>query len=66
MTCPNCGAPMQLASGAESLTCGYCGNMVFPEKDDAGVRVLSEPGEELCPTCHTGLVDASFSGARLQ
>ena len=57
---------MQLESGAESLTCNYCGNIVFPEKDDAGVRVLSEPTRELCPTCRIGLVDASFLGARLK
>jgi LSD1 subclass zinc finger protein len=66
MNCPSCGAPMRLESGADSLTCAYCGNVVFPQKDDDGVRVLSEPGDELCPTCNLGLVAASFSGAHLQ
>ena len=66
MNCPTCGAPMRLESGAESLTCDYCGNIVFPEKDDTGVRVLSEPTSELCPACSIGLVDASFTGARLK
>lgn len=66
MNCPACGAPMHLESGAESLTCAYCGNVVFPEKNDDGVRVLGEATGELCPTCGIGLVDASFSGARLR
>ena len=66
MNCPNCGAPMRLESSSESLRCEYCGNIVFPEKNDDGVRVLGEPGEELCPTCGTGLADASFAGARLR
>lgn len=66
MNCPNCGAPMRLDSGAESLACEYCGNIVFPEKNDDGVRVLGQPGSELCPACGTGLVDASFSAAHLR
>jgi len=66
MNCPSCGAPMHLDSSAESLTCDYCGNIVFPEKDDTGVRVLSDPTSELCPTCRIGLVDAAFSSARLR
>lgn len=66
MNCPSCGAPMRLDAGSESLTCDYCGNVVFPEKNDDGVRVLGEPTDELCPTCAIGLVDASFSGARLR
>jgi Zn-finger nucleic acid-binding protein len=66
MNCPSCGAPMRLETGAESLTCDYCGNIVFPEKDDDGVRVLDAPTDELCPVCGIGLVDASFSGAQLR
>ena len=57
---------MRLDSGAESLTCEYCGNIVFPEKNDDGVRVLGQPSNELCPTCGIGLVDASFSSAHLR
>jgi Zn-finger nucleic acid-binding protein len=57
---------MRLESGEESLTCPYCGNVVFPERNDDGVRVLSAPTHELCPVCYLGLVDASFAGARLR
>jgi Zn-finger nucleic acid-binding protein len=57
---------MRLDAGAESLACEYCGNIVFPEKNDDGVRVLGQPTSELCPTCGTGLVDASFSAAPLR
>jgi len=56
---------MQLDSSAESLTCDYCGNIVFPEKNDDGVRVLGQPTDQPCPVCRIGLVDASFSGARI-
>lgn len=66
MNCPACGAPMRLDSGAESLTCEYCGNIVFPDKGDDGVRVLGQPTDELCPVCSIGLVDASFSNAQLK
>ncbi|MFZ0270745.1 MAG: zf-TFIIB domain-containing protein [Acidobacteriaceae bacterium] len=66
MNCPSCGAPMQLESGAESLTCDYCGSLVFPEKNDDGVRVLGQPTDEMCPICRVGLVDASFANARIR
>ena len=66
MNCPSCGAPMRLDSGAESLTCTYCGNIVFPEKNDDGVRVLGGATEDTCPVCSLALVDASFAGARLR
>ena len=49
---------MRLESGAESLTCDYCGSLVFPEKNDDGVRVLGTPSDEMCPVCKLGLVDA--------
>ena len=67
MNCPSCGAPMRLESPArESLTCDYCGSLVFPEKNDDGVRVLGAPTEEMCPVCGIGLVDAAFMGARIR
>jgi Zn-finger nucleic acid-binding protein len=65
MNCPSCGAPMRLESDAESLTCDYCGTLVFPEKTDDGVRVLGAPTDEMCPKCAIGLVDAAFSGVRI-
>ena len=66
MNCPSCGAPMRLDAGGESLSCSYCGSIVFPDKNDEGVRVLSGPTEEMCPVCSLALVNASFAGARLR
>jgi Zn-finger nucleic acid-binding protein len=57
---------MRLESGAESLTCDYCGSLVFPGKNDDGVRVLGQPTDEMCPVCRIGLVDASFANARIR
>ena len=57
---------MRLESAGESLTCEYCGSLVFPEKNDDGVRVLGPPTDEMCPICALGLVDASFSGVRIR
>jgi Zn-finger nucleic acid-binding protein len=57
---------MRLEAGAESLSCDYCGNLIFPEKNDDGVRVLGTSTDQLCPVCGIGLVEASFAGARLR
>lgn len=57
---------MRLDAGAESLTCDYCHSVFFPEKDDDGVRVLGTPGNEMCPVCSVGLVQASFNGVQIQ
>ncbi|HEX4037167.1 MAG TPA: zf-TFIIB domain-containing protein [Acidobacteriaceae bacterium] len=66
MNCPSCGAPMRLDAGAESLTCAYCHSVYLPEKNDDDVRVLGAPGEEMCPGCAVGLVEASFASVRMQ
>ena len=66
MNCPSCGAPMRLEAAGESLSCDYCGSLVFPEKNDDGVRVLGQPTGEPCPICAIGLVDASFAHARIR
>lgn len=66
MNCPQCGAPMKLEAGAESMTCAYCHSVYFPEKNDEDVRVLGTPGKELCPVCGVGLVDAAFLSARME
>jgi Zn-finger nucleic acid-binding protein len=57
---------MRLEAGAEGLTCDYCHSVYFPEKDDDDVRVLGTPGDELCPVCAVGLVQASFNGVQIQ
>jgi Zn-finger nucleic acid-binding protein len=66
MNCPSCGAPMRLESASESLSCDYCGSIVFPEKNDDGVRLLGAPTDEPCPVCAIGLVDASLAHARIR
>ena len=65
MNCPACGAPMQLQSGAESLTCEYCHSVYFPEKNDDDVRVLGVAADYMCPNCRAALADASFTGTRI-
>jgi len=65
MNCPSCGAPMRLESGRECLTCDYCRNVYFPEKNDDGVRVLGEPAAEACPVYGIPLMQAALSGQRL-
>jgi len=56
---------MQLASGAESLTCEYCHSVYFPEKNDDGVRVLGVAADYTCPNCLVPLMDASLLGTRI-
>jgi Zn-finger nucleic acid-binding protein len=65
MNCPSCGAPMRLESDKECLTCDYCGNVHFPEKNDDGVRVLGELATERCPVCAIPLMLAGLNGQRL-
>jgi Zn-finger nucleic acid-binding protein len=45
----------------DTLKCDYCGNVVVPETDTSGVRVLAEsPGREECPVCNVILMQASL------
>ncbi len=37
MNCPSCGASMPNTPGADAVTCPYCGNTVFFDKDGDGV-----------------------------
>lgn len=53
---------MRLDATKECLICNYCGNIVFPQPNQDGVRVLGAPGAIQCPVCHTGLVDAALAG----
>jgi len=64
MNCPSCGAPMQ-AVGA-SLQCDYCRNVVVPDRDTSGVRVLTEdPAGQACPICSLPLCQASLGRSPL-
>jgi Zn-finger nucleic acid-binding protein len=54
---------MRLDAGGDALTCDYCGNIYFPDKNDDGVRVLGEATGEPCPVCAIPLMQASLAGA---
>jgi Zn-finger nucleic acid-binding protein len=56
---------MCLEPAKECLICKYCGNIVFPEPNQDGVRVLGEPGATPCPVCRVPLVEAALAGHRI-
>jgi hypothetical protein len=60
MNCPSCGGAMRLEEDKEFLRCEFCKNIVFPEKNDDGVRVLVELSELSCPGCVVPLVHAAL------
>ena len=66
MNCPSCGAPMRLEPDKECLTCEYCRNIDFPEKNDEGVRVLGVPAGESCPVCRVPLLHAVVARERIR
>jgi Zn-finger nucleic acid-binding protein len=66
MNCPSCGAPLRLEGDQESLACDYCKNIYYPEKNDDGVRVLSEAAEESCPICAIPLNYAIVARERIR
>jgi Zn-finger nucleic acid-binding protein len=66
MNCPSCGAAMRLKEDAEFFTCGYCGNIQFPELNSDGVRVLGEPAGLACVVCTVDLVHAAVAGHRMR
>ena len=49
---------MRLKADMESFTCDYCKRVVLPEKNNDGVRVLSDPSGQDCPLCNMPLVHA--------
>ena len=61
MNCPSCGAPMRLKPGEDSFKCDFCQTVVFPEKNEEGVRVLGEPAGVACPVCNAPLVKAALA-----
>ncbi|HEX9199962.1 MAG TPA: hypothetical protein VF865_10420 [Acidobacteriaceae bacterium] len=64
MNCPSCGGPMRVEGS--SLKCDYCKNVVVPERDTSGVRVLAEKtGGEVCPICNLPLWEASLGRSPL-
>jgi Zn-finger nucleic acid-binding protein len=66
MNCPSCGAPLNLESDQESLTCDYCKSIYLPEQDDEGVRVLGEADGASCPVCVVPLMHATLGRQRIR
>ena len=64
MNCPSCGAPMR-ATG-DRLECDYCHNVVVPDADSDGVRVLGPSADQQnCPVCDLLLMQASLANMPL-
>jgi Zn-finger nucleic acid-binding protein len=63
MNCPSCGAPMQ--ADGDSFKCGFCHTVVVPDKNDEGVRILSEAPGQACPVCSIPLMQASLASVPL-
>src|SRR6185437_5144341 len=57
---------MRLKDDTDCLTCDYCGNIVVPEPNADGVRVLDVPAAESCPVCSVALVHAAIAGHRIR
>jgi Zn-finger nucleic acid-binding protein len=55
---------MRLEDDKEFLSCDYCRNIYFPEKNDDGVRVLGEAALA-CPVCAVPLAHAALAGVRM-
>ncbi len=66
MTCPTCGASMSLKEEAEFFSCEYCGNLVFPDLNADGVRVLELKAAESCSICAVSLVHAAVASHRIR
>ncbi len=61
MNCPACGAGMH--PQGDHFVCDYCHNVVVPEADEDGIRVLEpDPSQKSCPVCNTRLNQASLAG----
>ena len=64
MNCPSCGAPMRI--DGDSLKCDYCHNIVVPDRDTSGVRVLTPSTDgEPCPVCNVVLMQAALGKSPL-
>ena len=68
MTCPSCGAPMQLKASMDNFKCEYCQSVYFQDKNDDGVRVLADQTDESmqnCPVCSNPLKLAAIDKFRI-
>lgn len=57
---------MRLEADKDCLTCDYCRNTYFPQKDEAGVSVFPEASGESCPVCATPLMHAALAKVRIR
>ncbi len=60
MECTNCGAPIHLDAGRGVWTCRYCKSLYYPEKNEDGVRVLTQSSGLTCPVCAMELAQAAI------
>jgi Zn-finger nucleic acid-binding protein len=59
---------MQLKAGMDRYKCDYCHSVYFPDKNDDGVRVLSDqsdPSIQNCPVCNIALKLAALDKFRI-
>ena len=56
---------MQLEEDRNYFLCSYCGSAYFPQPNEDGVRVLTEPSGLNCPVCDTALTHASIGERRM-
>ena len=63
LTCPNCGAAIDLKPDTEGFQCTFCHTVFHPDAEDDGVLVSSAPDSAnlLCPICSVPLVKASIA-----
>lgn len=66
MNCPNCGAPLRLATNQLHFECDYCSSLYIPTPTAEGVSVLGEPTGLNCPACRRELVTAHVDGTHVQ
>lgn len=66
MNCPNCGAPMILASGQNHLVCEYCATHYIAQPNQDGVRSLEIPTGVHCPVCASELMQAQIEELRIK
>lgn len=66
MNCTNCGAPLRLVSGRDTLYCEYCTTYHFPDETAEGILFLGIADKLGCPVCRTNLALGSLLGNRLR
>lgn len=60
MTCPNCGAAMDLVESRRYFRCRHCGTSHFPQAVEAdGIRIVGRSADASdCPVCRTAMAHA--------